>query len=119
MVALVTGVVENTEEEETSRDGGVQNAKEDQGRDHERERHLLVDIVANSPKGRSRHVLIAGVDIDNGADDAEGEDLGDSHGRHGFPKVTGLFHFRNETRECNLTDERVTDVQKGIDGGHE
>lgn len=75
VLVLVTGVLEDAEEYEASRHGGVQDSEEEQGGDHERERHLLVNWLQRS-EGRGGHVLVSGVGVYDSADNGEDEDLG-------------------------------------------
>lgn len=81
-------VLEQAEEDEPRRHGRVQAADKDDGGYHEGVRHLLVGILQDA-KGRGRHVLAAGVGVDDGADDAEGDDLGDGAGPEGFGEFPG------------------------------
>ena len=46
MAGLVSGALEHTEEDESGADRGVENAEEDQSRNHKGERYFLVDFVA-------------------------------------------------------------------------
>ena len=79
MLALVPGVVKQAEEDEASRDRGVQDTQEDDRRDHEGEGNVLVRILERT-ECWSRHVLVTGVGIDDGPNDAEQDDLRDGAG---------------------------------------
>lgn len=61
---FVLGALEDAEEDEACRDRGIQDAQEDQRGDHEGERNLLVNFVAERVEGWSRVVLCAGVAVD-------------------------------------------------------
>ena len=79
VVALVPGSFKDAEKEEASGDGGVEHTQEDEGRDHEGERHLEVRLVAKRSECRSCVVLRASVRIDNGSGQAEDDDFGNRH----------------------------------------
>lgn len=113
------GALEDAEEDEAGGDGGVEDAEEDEGGDHEGEGHLLVDLVAEGAEGGGGHVLVAGVDVDDGADDGEDDDLGDGDGPQRLGEVLGLAHLGDEAGERDLPDEGVGDVEEGAHGGHE
>lgn len=115
MVALVARALEYAEENEACGYGGVENSKENERGDHKRERDLLEDLVAQGSKGRSGHVLGAGVDVNNGADQAEDDDFGNGDGPKGFGEIGGIAHFGDETGNGDLTDERVADVEEGAE----
>ena len=116
---LVDGSLEDAEEDEAGGDGGVEDAEEDEGGDHEGEGDLLVDLVAEGAEGGGGHVLVAGVDVDDGADDGEDDYLGDGDGPQRLGEVLGLAHLGDEARECDLPDEGVGDVEEGAHGRHE
>lgn len=65
MIALVARVFEDAKEDEAGRDGGIEDAEEDEGRDHEGERDFLVELVAKRSKCRCGVVLCAGVHVDD------------------------------------------------------
>lgn len=115
MIAFVMGTLKEAEKDKTSGHGGIQDPEEDQRGDHEREGHLLVDIVANGSERGRCNVLVSGVHIHDGPDDAEHDDFADGHRSHGFPEVPGLLHFRDETRDRDLANESVTDIQECIE----
>ena len=75
MVVDVPRAAEHAEEDEARRHRGVQAAQEDDGGNHKGKGHLLVHVVQRA-KGRGRHVLVPRVGVDDGADDAEDDDLG-------------------------------------------
>lgn len=77
MFVLVPRVLEQAEEDETSRYRRVQHTQEDEGRDHEGECHLLKDGFQGAER-RGRHVLVANVGVDDSAHKAEDNDLSDS-----------------------------------------
>lgn len=74
MLALVLGILEKAEEDQSGGYRGVKNAEEDQGRDHEREGDLLVERLERS-KCRCSHVLSANKGVYDGADKAEDDYL--------------------------------------------
>ena len=87
MVVLVVGVLEDAEEDKTSRHRGVQHTQEDQSGNHEREGDLLVKRVERA-KRRRGYVLVANVGIDNGANNAENDDLKDRASPQGLGEVS-------------------------------
>lgn len=113
------GAVKDAEEDEASGDGGVEDAEEDEGGDHKGEGHLFVDLVTEGAEGGGGHVLVAGVDVDDGADDGEDDDLGNGDGPEGLGEVLGLAHLGDEAGERDLSDEGVGDVEEGAHAGHE
>jgi hypothetical protein len=46
MITLVTSTLEDTEEDETRRDGGIEHTEEDGSWDHEAEADFFVQLVA-------------------------------------------------------------------------
>lgn len=72
-------VSEQAEENEARSHRCIQTPQENDGRNHERERRLLINQVERAKCWRS-HVLIAGVGVYNRADDTEDENLGNSAG---------------------------------------
>ena len=68
MVALVARALEEAEEDEARRHGGVQHAEENERGDHEGEGDFFEDLVAEGSEGRSGVILGAGVDVHDGAD---------------------------------------------------
>ena len=111
----MAGTLEEAKEYEAGGDGGVQHAEEDEGGDHEGKRHFLVELVAEGAKGRRGVVLGAGVDVDDGADEAEDDDLGDGDGPQGFGEVGRVAHLGDEAGERDLPDEWVGDVEEGAE----
>lgn len=79
VLVLMAGVLEDAEEHESSRDRSVQDAEEDQSRDHEGEGDLLEDAIKRAECWCS-HVLVAGVNVDDGTNEAKYDDLGDCAG---------------------------------------
>lgn len=63
MRGLVTSAFEQAEKDKSGRDRGVENTKEDQGRNHEGEADFFVDVVSEGVKGRSSVVLGAGIAV--------------------------------------------------------
>ena len=90
MFTLVTRVLEDSEEEESSGDRGIEHAQKDQGRDHEREGHLFVRVLQGAER-RSGHVLISGVCIHDGTDNAEYEDLGNGASPKCLGEISVLY----------------------------
>ena len=119
MVADVAGASESVEEDETRRDGGVEDAEEEHGGDHEGEGDELVGTVAEGAESRGRVVGGAGVGVGDAAADGEEDDLGDGDGPEGFGEVAGLFHLGDEGGQRDLADEGVADVEEGGEAGHE
>lgn len=74
MLVLVPRVLKEAEEDETGRDGRVQHTQEDERGDHEGEGNLLEDGLQGA-KGGGGHVLVADEGVDDGAHDAEDDDL--------------------------------------------
>lgn len=111
VVALVASAIKQAEENETRRHGSVEHPQEDDGRNHERECDFLVDFIRQGTKGGCSRVLTR-VNIDDGAHNAEDNDLGDGHGGDGLPKVPWFLHLRDEAGQGDLSDERVTDIQE-------
>lgn len=72
MLCQMSRFLKNTEEDKSTGNRRVEAADEDNGRHHEGVRDLLVGVVEH-PERRRDHVLIAGVGVDDGADDAEGD----------------------------------------------
>lgn len=58
------GALEQAEEDEPRRHRRVQHAEEDEGRDHEGERDLLVNVVPEAAESRCRIVLRSRVAVD-------------------------------------------------------
>lgn len=86
----VLGALEETEEEESGRNAGIQDAEEDESRDHEGEGHLLVDFL-EGPEGGSSHVLVSDEGIDNSSDNAEDDDLANGDSPEGLGEVPRPF----------------------------
>lgn len=63
MRGFVTSAFEQTEEDEACRDRGVQNTKEDQGRNHEGKADFFVDVVTEGIEGWGSVVLSAGIAV--------------------------------------------------------
>lgn len=114
MARFMPGALENAEEDEPRRDRGVKDAKEDQGWDHERERHFLVDFITKRSECRGRVVLISSVGVDDSTDNAENDDFAYRHGPERLGEIMGILHFGNETGEGDLPDESIRDVQESI-----
>jgi hypothetical protein len=117
MTGLVPGALEYAEEDESCRDRGVEDAEEDQGRDHERERDLLVELVAKRAERRGGIILVASVGVDDPTNTGEDDDLRDRHGPERLGKVPGVFHLGDEAGQGDLPNERVRDVQESVHGG--
>lgn len=117
MVALVAGALENAEEDETGRDGGIEDTKEDERRDHERECDLFVVILQRS-KGRGCVILCSGISVYDRTHQTENDDLGNGDGPQGLWKIFGVLHLRNEAGDGDLANERIADVQESIHTGH-
>ena len=117
VLILVAGVLlKDTEEDETGRDGGVQDAKEDEGGNHEREGNLLVQGLERA-KGGGGHVLVADVGVDDSTDNAEEENLSNGARPQSLGELAGILHLGNEARKRDLSNECVADVHKGVQGG--
>ena len=119
MVALVARALEEAEEDETSGDGGVEDSEENERGDHEGESDFLVEIVAQGSEGRSGVVLGAGVDVHDGADQAEDDDFGNGDGPERFGEIGGVAHFGDEAGDGDLTDEGVADVEESAEPADE
>lgn len=113
MVTLVAGAIEQAEEDETRRHGGIQHAEENQRRDHEREGHLFVYLVTQRAECRRRDVLVTGVGVHDRTDQAEHDDLGDSDGGDRLPEILGFFHLGDKAWQGDLSNEGVTDIEEG------
>ena len=111
MAVQVTSSLEDSEKGEASRDGSVEAAEEDEGRDHEGEGDLSVKRVEGA-KGRCGHVLVTGEAVDDAADDAEDDEFGNGASPERFGKISRVAHLRNETRDGDLTDKGVADVEE-------
>lgn len=72
-------VAKDAEEDEASRYRSIQASQENQGRDHEGEGSLLVNIFQGSKSGSS-HILIASVGVDDSANNGEDDDFGNGAG---------------------------------------
>ena len=121
MAGLVPRAFEDTEEDEARRDRSVQDTEEDEGRNHERERHLLEDLVTERTESRGSVVLVSSVGVDDGAHTTENNDLADGDGPECLGKVPGVFHLGDEAGQGDLADEGIRDVQEGVharDEGH-
>lgn len=114
ILALVARVVENAQEHETGRNGGVKNTEEDDGRNHEGKGDLLVYRLQRSESG-TRHVLVSGVCVDSASNNAEDNDLEDGASPQGLGEVSGLLHFGNETGQSDLADEGIADVKESVE----
>lgn len=112
MLILVVRVLEDAEEDEPGRDRSVEHAEEDYGGNHEGEGQLLEQRLKRA-KSRGGHVLISDVDVDDRADDAEQDNLGDGARPERLGKVTRVFHFSDKGREGDLADKSVADVEEG------
>lgn len=119
VVALVSGAFEEPEEDESSRHGCVQDAQKDQGRDHEREGKLQVQLVAQRSESRSGVVLSPSVGINNGTNQAEDYDLCNGNGPQSLGEILGLLHLGNETGNGDLTNECIADVQESVHAADE
>lgn len=119
VVALVARALEDAEEHEAGRDGGVEDSEENEGGDHEGESDLLVEFVAEGSEGRSGVVLGAGVDVHDGADQAEDDDFGNGDGPERFGEIGGVAHFGDEAWNGDLADECVADVEERAESGNE
>ena len=106
--------LEDAEEDETGRDGGVEDTEENQRRDHEQEGDLLVQIVAERAERGCGVVLRAGVGIDDCANKTKDEDLGNGDDPQTFPELVRVLHFCDKAWECNLSNERVANVEEGV-----
>ena len=129
VLVLVAGVLEDSEEHKSSRDRRVQNAKEDQSWDHEGKGDLLIDVLKRA-EGRCSHVLVAGVNVNDGSDEAKDDDFGNGTGPKCLWEISAAFvsieeentaskspipwflHLRNEARQSDLADESVANVEE-------
>lgn len=111
----VASSLEQTEVDEPSRDGGIQDTQEDQGRNHEGERHLLEHLVADGTECRGSHILVTRVVVNDSTDNAEDEDLGNGTGPERLREVAGILHLGDETGQGDLADEGVADVKESVE----
>jgi len=118
VVTHVACVVEEAEEDEACRYRGVENTKEDDGRNHEGKGNLLVHFVLDGTERWRRHVLSTGVGVDNTADAAEDDNLSNGDCPEGLGEVLGVLHLGNEARQGNLSDEGVADVHESAHASH-
>lgn len=79
-------VAKDAEEDKASRDRSIQASQENQGRNHEREGGLLVNVI-QGPKRGSSHVLVAGVGVDDSANNGKDDDFANGAG----PERLGEF----------------------------
>jgi len=114
VVGEMSASLEKIEKDEASGHRGVEHTQENERRNHEAERNFLVHLVAQAAKGWGGVVLGAGVAVDNTADQAEQDNFGNRDRPQSLGKIARFFHFSNEWRECNLTNECVADVHKSI-----
>jgi len=86
MLGPVARILEDAEEDEACRHRRVENSQENDGGYHEGKGELLVDRPERPKSGR-RHVLVARVSVNDAADDAKDNDLGNCTSPEGFGKV--------------------------------
>lgn len=118
VLALVARIVEDAQEDEAGRDGGVEDAEEDDGGDHEGEGDLLV-YGLQRPEGGARHILVPGVGVYGASHDAEHDDLENCARPQGLREVSRFLHLGDEAGQGDLADERVADVEEGIEATDE
>lgn len=112
MLVLVLRIFEKAEKYQTGRNRCVQDAQEDECRDHERESDLLVDRLQRS-KGWGSHVLGAHERVHNGADEAKDDNFANGAQPKRLWKITRLFHLRDEGGQRDLPNKSIADVEKG------
>jgi len=108
----VAGTLEEPEKDETGWDGGIEDTKENQCRNHEREGNLFKQFVAQRSKGGSRVVLCSGISVNDGAHQAEENDFRNGNGPKSLGEVIGVLHLSDEARNGDLADEGVANVQE-------
>ena len=86
MLGPVARMLEDAEKDEACRHRGVENSQKNDGGYHEGKGDLLVDRPERPKSGR-RHVLVARVSVNDAADDAKDNDLGNCTSPEGFGKV--------------------------------
>lgn len=114
MIAFVARTFEDSEKDEASGYGSVQDAQEDQSRDHKGESHFLVEIVAQRSECGCSVVLSSGVSVNHGRHNAENNDLADGNSPQCLGEVLWIFHLSNEAGNGDLSNEGVADVQEGV-----
>lgn len=110
--------LEDAEEDKAGTDRSVENAEEDQGRDHKGERNLLVDDVAERAESRGGVVLGSRISIDDAADERKDEYLGNRDNPESLTEVVGVLHFSDEGWKRNLTYEGIADVEECVHACH-
>lgn len=95
VAAHVLGAAVNSEENESRSHGSVEASQEDDGRNHERESSLLVNRLERAKSGSS-DILITSVGVDDGANNAEDDDLANGAGPESLGEVAGIFHLGDE-----------------------
>lgn len=119
VTALVSCALEDTEEDEASRHRSVENTQEDQGWNHEGERDLLHDFVAERSKGWGSYILVSRVCVHDGSNDTEDENFGNSDCPESLGEILGIPHLGDETWNGDLANECVGDVQESVHSSHE
>ena len=114
MISLVARTLENPKEDEACRHRGVKDTQEDQSWNHERKCHFLVQLIAKRSESRSCVVLCPGVDVHDWCGQGEHNDLANGYSPERLGEVLWFLHLSYETGYSNLTNKRVTDVQKGV-----
>ncbi|KAG9796119.1 hypothetical protein KCU88_g5, partial [Aureobasidium melanogenum] len=119
---LVNSTLKQSEEDKSSRDRGIQDAEEDQGRHHEREGHLLVNVVAERSKRRCSVVLCSSVAVDwceETVSMCPVVPVFNGNKPNGLAEIIRVLHLGDEAGKSDLANECVTDVQEGVHAGNE
>ena len=95
VAVAVVRVLEDAEEQEARRHAPIQRPEEDDGRDGERERDLLVEGRERAERGRG-HVLVARPVVDERAAEREDDHLGDRDRPERLGEIFRLFHLGDE-----------------------
>ena len=114
VIRFVPRAFEDAEEDESGTNRGVENPEEDQSRDHEREGYFLIHLVAKRAESRGGVVLSTGIPIDETADQRKDNDFGNGNDPQCLAKVEGILHLRDERWKCDLTNEGVANIEKGV-----